>query len=77
MDELRLARIEKKLDLIIEHTARIDNTLAVQAQQLTEHMRRTKLAEQAIQLIQNSHMKYAIGIIAALSAIIVQLYFKH
>ena len=49
--ESRLDRIELKLEVITEGIHSIDKTLVAQHSSLTEHMRRTELAEEAIQII--------------------------
>lgn len=69
-DEVKLARIERKVDHVLAVTSNINTTLAVQASQLSEHMRRTHAAEQAIELIQKQNMKYAVGIIGFLAALV-------
>lgn len=53
MSDERLIRIEDKIDRLSESTASIDKTIAVQALQLKEHMRRTSLLEETIKPIVN------------------------
>ncbi len=51
MDDKKLDRIEEKLDTTNQHLASIDTTLAVQAEQLKEHIKRTALLEQELKPI--------------------------
>lgn len=48
MDDKRLERIEQKLDDSNDHLVSIDITLAAQHVSLKEHVRRTRLLEEAI-----------------------------
>lgn len=70
MDDIRIGRIEKKLDKVLEHASSIDNTLAKQQASLNEHIRRTEVNEKAIEHIQKKNMEYAIMIIGGLAALI-------
>lgn len=44
----KIDKIDEKLDAVLEHNRNTDVTLAVQAVQLTEHIRRTNLLEQEL-----------------------------
>jgi hypothetical protein len=48
MERSALARIEDKLDKVVERLGDVDITLVRQADQLGEHMRRTELAEKGL-----------------------------
>ena len=47
----QLDKLEGKLDRLDEHLSRIDVTLAVQAEQLATHIKRTELAEENLDLL--------------------------
>ena len=47
----RLARIEDKLDKVVEKIGSIDVTMARNTEQLAEHMRRTELLEEEVKPI--------------------------
>jgi hypothetical protein len=51
MNETRIERIETKVDTISKDVSSIDKTLALQHLSLQEHMRRTALAEESIELL--------------------------
>lgn len=76
MDDSRLERIENKVDKVLEHVASLDVTSARHDEQLKEHLRRSKAAEDAIELMKQTHMKYAIGIISFLAAIVIGYFIK-
>jgi len=63
-----IARIEDKLDKIAERQGEMAALLAVQAEQLKEHMRRTALLEEALGPIRDQ-VKLWKGIIAVLLAV--------
>jgi hypothetical protein len=44
----KLDRLEQNIDKIMNHTASIDTTLALNTAQLSEHMKRTVLLEKAL-----------------------------
>jgi hypothetical protein len=73
-----MERLESKLDKVVESISRIDVTLAKQAVQLEEHIRRTNLLETQLTSIR-SHVNMVqgvgvfIGIIATLAAIAASL----
>lgn len=51
-EDHRFSRLEGKVDKMVESTANIDKTLAVQAEQLTMHIKRTNLLEKQLEPIQ-------------------------
>lgn len=53
MDEHLVTRLESKIDSIQERIASVDVTLAVQAEQLSGHIRRTEIAEKRLDSIDN------------------------
>ena len=72
----RLRRIETKLDSMLLHLSAVNVTLARQETQLAEHMRRTCAAEKSIKQLESNSLKYAIGIIGALGAILFEMWMR-
>lgn len=75
MDNERGERIEKKVDQIVDTISEINVTLAKQSVVLDEHIRRTALLEQAVDLLKHHQSMVSgvikfISIIAALAALI-------
>jgi hypothetical protein len=76
MDNDQLKRIESKVDKVLDHVSSLDITAARHDEQLKEHLRRSKAAEDSIKLMERSHMRYALAIIGALAAIIFESFFR-
>ena len=76
-DDFKLTRIERKLDHVIATTSNINTTLAVQAEQLSEHMRRTSANEKALDILKSANMKYAVAIIGTLFALVIAVWLRH
>lgn len=66
MDEQ--ARLEAKLDKVLEHVVSLDITVAKQEVHLAEHIRRTALNEAAIEKVQSNMLRAATGLAAVLGA---------
>ena len=76
----------EKLDSIAEKQADMNATLAVQAQQLSEHIRRTALLEESVEIIRTefkpveqhvTQVRVGIKVAAAIAAAAVGAWFKH
>lgn len=68
MDDTRLGRIEAKLDDTNDHLTSIDITLAMQAESLRHHIKRTALIEKELAPIRK-HVYMVQGAAALLSLI--------
>lgn len=75
MSDIRLVRIEDKLDTVNSKIANIDSTLAAQHESLKHHIKRTDLLEKKIEPIQkhvamvHGAMKL-IGLMATIAGIV-------
>ena len=83
MQDDKLNRIEDKIDKIVDRISSIDSTLAGQAVELKEHIRRTEILEDEVKPIKdhvsmvNGVLKF-IGLISALAVIVecIHMFFK-
>jgi hypothetical protein len=70
-DDKRLERIEGKIDDVSEHLSEIDVTLASQHVVLTEHIKRTRMLEEAVAPIKRhvDMVKGAIALVGLLATV--------